>query len=67
MGGLLPALSRRTLQFREEVLSPLCGLPGAMHLTKPVVHLVRHYGWPPAASDVFTTFPAAFLVGTCSM
>ena len=29
LGGLLRALSRRTLRFREIVLAPVCGLPGA--------------------------------------
>ncbi len=67
LGGLLRALSRRTLKVREVVLSPPCGLLGAMYLTKPVVHLVRYYGWPPVASDDSATFAAAFVVGTCSM
>ncbi|MGO4832030.1 hypothetical protein AB4144_06985 [Rhizobiaceae sp. 2RAB30] len=60
-------MSRRTLRIREIVLSPLCGLLGAMYLTKPAVHLVRYYGWPPVASDDSATFAAAFVVAACSM
>lgn len=66
-GGVLRALSRKKLRFREVILSPICGALAAAYLTLPVVHYLRAVGWPLPAQDDQTILASAFLLGTCAM
>lgn len=68
-GGMLRGLSRKRFNFREVLLSPICGTLAAGYLTPWAVHIVRHYGWPPfpEAPDMTAVYAMAFLIGTVAM
>ena len=66
-GGLLRGLSRHRFRFREVVLSPICGALAAGYMTTPIMHIVRHYEWPPVPMEPSADYAAAFVIGTMAM
>lgn len=66
-GGVLRALSRGRLKFREVILSPVCGALAAAYLTMPTVHYIRAVGWPIPDEPQPVVLASAFLIGTCAM
>ena len=66
-GGILRALSRKKLNFREMIVSPICGMLAAAYLTLPVVQYIKLIGWPVPEDELPSMLASAFLIGTCAM
>lgn len=66
-GGLLRALSRKKIKFREMFVSPICGALASAYLTLPAVQYVQLVGWPLPEDAAQVVLASAFLVGTCAM
>lgn len=66
-GGILRALSRKKINFREMIVSPVCGALAAAYLTLPTVQYVKLSGWPFPEDEAPAILASAFLIGTCAM
>lgn len=66
-GGILRALSRGKIKFREIIVSPICGALAAAYLTVPAVQYVKMVNWPFPQDDAQAVLASAFLIGTCAM
>lgn len=66
-GGVLRALSRKKIKFREIFVSPVCGALASAYLTIPAVQYVKMAGWPFPQDDAQAVLASAFLIGTCAM
>lgn len=66
-GGVLRALSRKSLKVREMILSPICGALAAAYLTLPIVHYLMAVGIPLPSEPEPAVLATGFLVGTGAM
>ncbi|WP_331283558.1 hypothetical protein [Agrobacterium sp. LMR679] len=45
-GGVLRALSRPNVTWKEMIVSPVCGALAAAYLTTPLLHYLYSINWP---------------------
>lgn len=66
-GGVLRALSRPNVTWKEIVFSPVCGALAAAYLTTPLLHYFYSMNWPLPEDPIATMNAAAFLTGISAM
>ncbi|MQB09656.1 hypothetical protein DXT96_07285 [Agrobacterium sp. ICMP 6402] len=66
-GGVLRALSRPNVTWKEMIISPVCGALAAAYLTTPLLHYLYSINWPLPEDPIATMNAAAFVTGASAM
>lgn len=66
-GGVLRALSRRPHNWRETIVSPICGALAAAYLSGAIVHYLRLTSFPLPEDPAAAIGAVGFILGVSAM